>query len=581
MAQIGRHEPAAWARLAFFADDGDSEIRAQIAKALGDSKLAEGFAKNLEFPGRLEKLLRDPEPRVRFFAGIALSKIKQTGNIEPIKEFLRKNDDKDPFLRHAGIMALTSVPPHLLVDAVKDPSPAVRRAVAVAMRRLRMLGIADFLRDKDPSIVLEAARTINDVPLPEATQDLAYLIKDPIDSVPLGYRVLNANFREGKLENAQAVARFAARTNAPLALRLEAIRELTDWDHPSGRDRVMGLWRPLPARIPVAGRALAGNVKPLFEGPPELLQDAAKCVAKLNLKEAGPLLFHLLGDKQKPIAARIEALKALDTLGDKELDSAMRLALTDSQPKLRAEGRRVLAKLYPAEALTQIEKVLETGKTPEQQGALLLLGEWNNKDANPLLEQWLDRLAQKKVPAEIQLELIDAAGKRSATAVKDKLKAFEEKRAKAPLLERFHESLQGGDAEEGKKLFLSKAEASCLRCHKAKGEGGDVGPDLSKIGATKTREYLLESILDPNKELAQGFETAVLVLSNGKMYVGIVKSETAKDLKLQADDGSLVTIKKSDIEERLRGKSAMPEDVSKSLTKAELRDLVEFLSQLK
>ena len=103
-------------------------------------------------------------------------------------------------------------------------------------------------------------------------------------------------------------------------------------------------------------------------------------MAKLGLKEAGPLLFTLLSDKKKPVPARIEALKALDTLADPQLDAAMRLALTDSNAKLRADGRRVLAKLNPAEALAQFEKVLENGKTAERQGALFLLGEWNNKD---------------------------------------------------------------------------------------------------------------------------------------------------------------------------------------------------------
>ena len=198
-----------------------------------------------------------------------------------------------------------------------------------------------------------------------------------------------------------------------------------------------------------------------------------------------------------------------------------------------------------------------------------------------MLDRWLDKLGEKKAPLDIQLELIEAAAKRPSAEIKAKVKKFEGARAKAPLLERFRESLEGGEAETGQQLFLSKAEASCLRCHKAKGEGGDVGPDLSKIGATKTREYILESILDPNKELAQGYETAVIFLSNGQMHTGVVKSETATELKLQAIDGSLKTIRKNLIEERLRGKSAMPEDVAKSLTKAELRDLVEFLAQLK
>jgi quinoprotein glucose dehydrogenase len=573
LGQIGRKEPQAYGFILRYTKDEDAEVRAQAAKVLGDLGTS---------ARALQSLLNDPEPRVRFFAAMGLHRSEQIGAFNAIIQFLRENNDQDPFLRHAGVMALVNLGSPASFEAVAtDPSAAVRKAVVVAMRRLGMPAVAQFLKDKDPSIVLEAARAINDVPISAGQAALADLIKLPIDSVPLGYRVLNANFREGKLENAKAVAEFALRSEAPLPLRLEAVRELTDWDRPAGRDRVMGLWRPLPARPPVAAKALAGRVAPLLKGPDGLLQDAAKCVAKLGLKEAGPPLFTILSDRKRPIAARIEALKALDTLSDTQLDAAMRLALTDGDPRLRADGRRVLAKLYPAEALSQFEKVLENGKTAERQGALLLLGEWNNQDADPLLERWLDKLDEKKAPPEIQLELIEAAAKRSSAEVKAKLKKFEDARAKASLLERFQESLQGGDAEVGQQLFLSKAEASCLRCHKAKGEGGDVGPDLSKIGASKTREYILESILDPNKELAQGYETAVIVLSTGQMYVGVVKNETATELKLQAIDGSEKTIRKNLIEERLRGKSAMPDDVAKTLTKAELRDLVEFLSQLK
>jgi quinoprotein glucose dehydrogenase len=576
LGQIGRKDSRAFVPALYACGTAtDPEVRAQAVKVLGEGRLDSSFH-------LLAKMLRDPEPRVQFFAALGMSKLDWKGAHPEIIELLRRNDDKDPFLRHACVMALAKGgPTRALETAGTDRSPAVRKAVVVAMRRLKMPAIAEFLKDKDPLVVLEAARAINDVPIPVAQTALADLIHDPIDSVPFGYRVLNANFREGQLANASAVAEFAARIEAPLPLRLEAVRELTTWDKPTGRDRVMGLWRPLPPRPGVAAKALAGHVAPLFNGPDALQQDAAKCVAKLALKEAGPLLFPMLADKKKPVASRIEALKALEAIGDPQLGTSMRLALTDGNPRLRADGRRVLAKLYPAEALAQFEKVLENGKTAERQGALLLLGEWNNKESDPLLERWLDRLEKKQAPPEIQLELLEAAAKRPSAEVKAKLKQFEAARAKAPLLERFREALQGGDAENGQQLFLSKAEASCLRCHKAKGEGGDVGPDLSKIGATKTREYILESILDPNKELAQGYETAVLVLSTGQMFVGVVKNETATELKLQATDGSVKTIQKNLIEERLRGKSAMPEDVAKMLTKSELRDIVEFLAQLK
>ena len=134
------------------------------------------------------------------------------------------------------------------------------------MRRLKLPFVAKVSqRSKDPLIVLEAARAINDVPIPAAQPALADLIKQPIDSLPLGYRVLNANFREGNPANAQAVAEFAARTDAAVAIASRS-RAPTwpDWDKPAGRDRVMGLWRPrCRAR---AGRytakALAGHVAP-------------------------------------------------------------------------------------------------------------------------------------------------------------------------------------------------------------------------------------------------------------------------------------------------------------------------------
>ena len=349
LGQIGRKEPAAFeALLDACRRLKNSEILAQAVRVLGES--------NLENGKYFLELLADSNPRVQYFAAMGLRKSGLPGAFNGIVEFIRKNDDQDPFLRHAGIMALVSLGDRTSLARLEDDMPAVRKAATVAMRRLKLPAVAKFLHDKDPLIVLEAARAINDVPIPAAQPALADLINQPIDSLPLGFRVLNANFREGNPTNAQAVVEFAARAEAPLPLRIEAVRELSDWDKPGGRDRVMGLWRPLPARPGIAAKALAGHAAPLFNGPDGLLQDAAKCVAKLGLKDTAPLLFTLLADKKKPIAARVEALKALETLSDPQLDAAMKLAVTDANARLRADGRRVLAKRNPAEAARTVRK---------------------------------------------------------------------------------------------------------------------------------------------------------------------------------------------------------------------------------
>src|SRR6185503_19273120 len=198
-----------------------------------------------------------------------------------------------------------------------------------------------------------------------------------------------------------------------------------------------------------------------------------------------------------------------------------------------------------------------------------------------LFSQWLDKLLAKQVPADLQLDLLEAAAKRQSREVKDKLAKFESVRPAEDDLRAWRECLQGGNAEEGRKIFLERAEVSCVRCHKAGGEGGEVGPDLGKIGAAKPREYLLESIVYPNKNVAAGFESLLVTMKDGAVYAGLLKSENDTEIEVNSPEDGLLKLKKADIKERQRGLSAMPEELRQVLTKQDLRNLVEFLSGLK
>ncbi|HMF13552.1 MAG TPA: hypothetical protein VKE94_14635, partial [Gemmataceae bacterium] len=68
---------------------------------------------------------------------------------------------------------------------------------------------------------------------------------------------------------------------------------------------------------------------------------------------------------------------------------------------------------------------------------------------------------------------------------------------------------------------------------------------------------------------------------DGTTVSGVLKEESAKDIRLITPEGAYLTVAKKDVEVRDTGKSAMPDDVIKHLSKAELRDLVEFLAGLK
>src|SRR5204862_83006 len=152
--------------------------------------------------------------------------------------------------------------------------------------------------------------------------------------------------------------------------------------------------------------------------------------------------------------------------------------------------------------------------------------------------------------------------KRNDAPIKAKLQSVNTTLPKDDPLAPFRVSLYGGNAADGKKIFFERAEAACVRCHKIVGqgsEGGEVGPELTHVGANKPREYLLESVLFPNKQIAQGFDSLLVTTKDGTSYAGVVKSENDTDLVLNSPEDGLVTIKKATITARERGLSSMPE----------------------
>jgi quinoprotein glucose dehydrogenase len=573
-----------------FLKDADAEVRAQAARVLGWRRVvpAEGKSNAIHQAwaragAALAPLLEDESPRVRFFAALALRHTNNPQTRTAVLNMLRANGDGDPYLRHAGVMAMTGCFDRDAVrSAGRDESPAVRLAALLTLRRWRSPEVAQFLNDADPRLVLEAARAINDVPIDAATSQLAGLLPRRGLADPVLWRALNANFRLGKAAGAEALARFAARSDAPAGLRVGALKMLDTWARPSGRDPVTGLWRPLqPRPAAEAAAALRPALGGILAGSEKVRAEGVRVAARLGIKEVGPALLELVLDKQQPPEVRVETLKALQALNDSRLRRATEAALKDADPRVRAQGRRIYAHMEPAQAVEMLAAVLRGGTTVERQAALDVLGGLKQPGVDRLLADWLDRLLRGDVPPEIRLDLLEAAGRRTAKAVKDGLARYEGARPKGDKLAAHREALFGGDAEAGRRVFFYKSEVSCLRCHRVHGEGGDVGPELAGIGAREKRDYLLEAIVDPNKQIAKGYETVVLTLASGQIKTGILKSEDAREVRLMTAEGALVTVPKGEIERRTRGPSAMPEDLTRHLTQRELRDLVEFLASLK
>jgi putative heme-binding domain-containing protein len=145
----------------------------------------------------------------------------------------------------------------------------------------------------------------------------------------------------------------------------------------------------------------------------------------------------------------------------------------------------------------------------------------------------------------------------------------------------FSDTLSGGNAEAGRKVFFEIPAASCGKCHKAGGHGGDNGPVLDGISAREPREFILESILFPNAVINTNFQTVVVVLNGNVGISGTLKSESETNLVLITPEEGPVDVQKTNVLRRWIGASPMPEGIWRSLSRQELRDVIEFVASLK
>ncbi len=576
LGQLARKSPEATAPLMPLLSDGDDEIRAQAAKIIGDAHVAAAGP-------TLVKMLGDSSPRVRYFAALALGKIKDHDAVEPLMQMLAGNSDKDVFLRHGGVIGLTWIgDADPLAAAAKNESPAIRMASLIALRKLNRPEVSLFLHDASPAIVLEAARAINDAQIEAVQPELAALIDDPKLAEPVLLRALNANFRLGGEANAKAVADFAARADVSDVLRIEALQILKEWDKPRGIDRVVGVWRPFsPATRDLS--IVQKAARPLLPGIVTTAPDAVRVAAIEVLKKVGVddpnVLFNLATNFKLDPSASAAALSAMDELHDPRTNEAVDIALASGTGAVRVRAIHLLPGRPDAE--TRLTALLGSNSVPDQQAAIATLGTVNVTWAQQLLAAQLDKLIAAKLPGELQLELLEATEKSANDIVKAKRKQFDDARPKDNVMANYAESLLGGDAASGKKIFMERQDVSCVRCHKIAGTGGLVGPDLTGVSSRHERSYLLESIVNPNAQIAPGFESASVHLKAGHNYMGVVKSDTDAELVIDAGDGAIVHIDKKEIETRTKALSPMPQDISKTLSKRDVRDLVEFLSTLK
>jgi len=577
------------------AEKTDSQSLQQVAGLLSDQDpfvlaaavkfVGENAAPGAVAPGvskRLGELLSHSDSRVRYFAAMAVGKLAENSALGSVVQLLAENDNADPALRHAGVMALVGVAkPQQIAALNTHPSVSVRRAAVVALRRLRHAMIRQFLDDESPLVVLEAARGIHDEPIGVALEPLARLIEVRSTSDSLTRRVLNANYRLGTAEAAMALAKFAQRPGASEAMRLEALSMLQNWGQPDPRDRVINDWRPLDPRPSNDAKLALEAVMPgLLRAPEAIKTQAVALAASMGLGDVIPILTKRIVAKDLPPQARASALESLAMLDEKQALVVARQSLSSNQTALRIAALNVLALQPSGDTIAALGKAIASQAPDERQRAWDLLAKIDSPAANELIAAGIRDYLADKIRADTSLNLLEAANGKLKKTLQASLDAKQAEQEKATPLGKWLASLEGGDPAKGKQLFIGKTELSCVRCHKIDGKGGEVGPDLSGVGKLRDRRYLLESIVMPDAAIAKGFETVVLADDLGVTHTGIVLKETDSTIELIKADGKKVELLLDEIVARKPGKSAMPADLIKFLSLRELRDLVAYLATL-
>jgi putative heme-binding domain-containing protein len=141
--------------------------------------------------------------------------------------------------------------------------------------------------------------------------------------------------------------------------------------------------------------------------------------------------------------------------------------------------------------------------------------------------------------------------------------------------------LAGGDTSRGRAVFFGN-KVACATCHRVGSEGGQVGPDLTKVGSVRAGRDILESVVLPSSTFAQGYDSYVVQTNSGEVYAGIIPQPGADVIEVRDSAGKTTRLHKDQVKRVQRQPvSIMPEGLPAALTKEEFRDLLAYLQSLK
>ncbi len=444
-----------------------------------------------------------------------------------------------------------------LLDALESDDPFIRQAARRGLgRSLRASRLAELAAAPGlaPARRLGLLLVLRDVDGPEGRVLLPRFLADPDPSIRFAaiqwvgehhIEAYRARLMEGLGSGSTTPEVFQATL---AALEMLDGRRRDSHDELAGEDYIVGL---LKAR----------------STPTAIL---ARCLRMLRPDHPAlnfALLDRLAGSSDPSV--RIEAIRSLGQGSDsKRVTRLARLAFdADLDLAVRAEAIGGLAR----DAAHHHEPLIDlAGSGPPllRREALRSLRGQRLDDRETRLLRW----ANQGDPAS--LDLIDRIGGAATTPPSGR------PAEPGTDVERRMALVDGpADPAAGERVFYHPSGPGCFRCHQIDGRGGRVGPDLSTLATATDRRRLVESIVAPSREIAPQFVTWQVARNDGMVFTGVLLETTPDGTIILGDqEGRRIAVKPDEIADRKPQKtSIMPDNLVRTMTVQELRDLLAFL----
>jgi putative membrane-bound dehydrogenase-like protein len=524
--------------------DGEPEVRGEAVRLLGEL-LPPDSAKKDE-TRLLAIAQKDPSAFVRLQA---ILQLRTKPALEAVLPILA---DKDPFLAGAALEVLGRPGNTRLLLAHADTTdPALRLGVLLALRRAGEAGgraiLPKFLADPEPAIRRAAIQWVGE----ERLREYAPLLKAAASRAPVTREVFEALLA----------------TNEFLAGVRRSVSD--EW---AGEEYVAQVVKD--AAQPAAIRALALS----------MLRPDHSSLTAASLQQ-------FASSREK--ALRWEAARTLALRADEPAQKVLRQLAADrkAEADLRAQAILGLALSAPTSPATQhllvsllgdeqlgleaLRSLREAAGQPEIEEAIIA---WSKSFASPRGEHAAEH-------GDLHGQLLLTLRSTKSRPAEGLIQALERLVGPRPKGEAaWHAALTGhGDAAAGERVFFHPRGPRCFACHRVNGRGNAIGPDLSYIGRSLSREKLIDSIVTPSKEIAPQFTSWTIATRDGRVRTGMIVEEGPNSTVTVADSqGKLEVINRTEIEERHAvPTSIMPDNLPDLMTRREFLDLLAYLGERK